>query len=320
MGCTLGGLATDDADKGVVEAGALDRQAGDAGPCVDQPGQQRLDPLGGHLEAPAIGIGRRVGGEQRGDRGIGAARAVADAFGQRRACVVDGALELAGAVGDDGEPVAEAFGVRHDVRREQDGGAAIALGEDQRLELFLIDGVKARKGFVEDEEVGAVDDAAEQLDEPFSGLDPVNQEKLEALILAERDRGATILFSTHIMAHAERLCDRLAIIAGGTRQFEGTVDDARATLPERVRYRPRRPDPSVAALLPADATPDADGWRFEMPAEGIEPLLTRLIDAGPGIAGLSIERPGLHDAFVRIVGRQAAEGAPQDIKPAESGA
>jgi ABC-2 type transport system ATP-binding protein len=158
------------------------------------------------------------------------------------------------------------------------------------------------------------------LDEPFSGLDPVNQEKLEALILAERDRGATILFSTHIMAHAERLCDRLAIIAGGTRQFEGTVDDARATLPERVRYRPRRPDPSVAALLPADATPDADGWRFEMPAEGIEPLLTRLIDAGPGIAGLSIERPGLHDAFVRIVGRQAAEGAPQDIKPAESGA
>jgi ABC-2 type transport system ATP-binding protein len=144
------------------------------------------------------------------------------------------------------------------------------------------------------------------LDEPFSGLDPVNQEKLEALILAERDRGATVLFSTHIMAHAERVCDRLAIIAGGKRRFEGTVADARATLPQRVHYRPQRPGPAVATALPADAVAEGDGWRFELPAEGIEPLLVRLIDAGHGIAGLSIERPGLHEAFVRIVGRQAA--------------
>src|SRR5690606_12224862 len=77
------------------------------------------------------------------------------------------------------------------------------------------------------------------LDEPFSGLDPVNQEKLEALILAERDRGATILFSTHVMAHAQRLCDRLAIIAGGRRRFEGTVMQARATLPMRAHFVPR---------------------------------------------------------------------------------
>ncbi|MGB7405760.1 MAG: ATP-binding cassette domain-containing protein, partial [Pacificimonas sp.] len=49
------------------------------------------------------------------------------------------------------------------------------------------------------------------LDEPFSGLDPVNQAALEAIIAKERDRGATILFSTHIMGHAERLCDALVI-------------------------------------------------------------------------------------------------------------
>ncbi len=146
------------------------------------------------------------------------------------------------------------------------------------------------------------------LDEPFSGLDPVNQEKLEALIVAERDRGATILFSTHVMAHAERLCDRLAIIAGGRRQFEGTVDDARATLPAQVHYLPHRPDPAIAALLPADAAPEGDGWRFAVPRGGIEPLLTPLIDAGHGIAGLTIERPTLHEAFVRIVGAVAAPG------------
>jgi ABC-2 type transport system ATP-binding protein len=143
------------------------------------------------------------------------------------------------------------------------------------------------------------------LDEPFSGLDPVNQEKLEALILAERDRGATVLFSTHIMAHAERVCDRLAIIAGGKRRFEGTVDDARATLPSRVHYRARQ-DAGVAAELPVDAVRHGDDWRFTLPAEGIEPLLARLIERGHGISALSIERPGLHEAFVNIVGRSAA--------------
>lgn len=147
------------------------------------------------------------------------------------------------------------------------------------------------------------------LDEPFSGLDPVNQEKLEALIVAERDRGATILFSTHVMAHAERLCDRLAIIAGGRRRFEGTVDDARATLPSRVRYVPRNGE-GVAAILPADAEAEAGGWRFALPPDGVEPILQRLLAAGHGIAGLTIERPTLHEAFVRVVGEAAASEEP----------
>lgn len=150
------------------------------------------------------------------------------------------------------------------------------------------------------------------LDEPFSGLDPVNQERLEGLVMAERDRGATILFSTHVMAHAERLCDRLAIIAGGKRRFEGTVAEARGTLPMRAHYVPHHPGDGIAALLPPDARRDrqGDGWTFSVPDEGVEQTLSRLIAGGFGIAGLSIERPGLHDAFVRIVGKAAAEGTP----------
>ena len=140
------------------------------------------------------------------------------------------------------------------------------------------------------------------LDEPFSGLDPVNQEHLESLILAERDRGATILFSTHVMGHAERLCDRLAIIAGAKRRFEGTVDEARGTLPMRAHYVPCSGDDTVGALLPTDALRYGSGWRFTVPVGGPEPLLLNLINAGHGIAGLTMERPGLHDAFVRIVG------------------
>jgi ABC-2 type transport system ATP-binding protein len=140
------------------------------------------------------------------------------------------------------------------------------------------------------------------LDEPFSGLDPVNQERLEALILAERDRGATVLFSTHVMAHAQRLCDRLTIIAKGRARFEGTVAEARGLLPQQVHYVPHRPDTAIAQHLPADAEPEGEGWRFQLPADGIEGLLSRLIAAGYGISGLAIERPGLHEAFVRIVG------------------
>jgi ABC-2 type transport system ATP-binding protein len=154
------------------------------------------------------------------------------------------------------------------------------------------------------------------LDEPFSGLDPVNQERLEALILAERDRGATILFSTHVMAHAERLCDRLCIIAGGKRRFEGTVADARGTLPMKAHYVPHHDGDGIAALLPPDATRDSAGWTFTVPDDGAETILKQLIDAGFGIAGLSIERPGLHEAFVRIVGAAAQDDEAASLEEA----
>jgi ABC-2 type transport system ATP-binding protein len=147
------------------------------------------------------------------------------------------------------------------------------------------------------------------LDEPFSGLDPVNQEHLEGLIKAEQARGATILFSTHVMAHAERLCARLSIIAGGQVRFEGTVDEARGRLPMRATYLATKEDDALAALLPADATRHGAGWRFTVPEGGAETLLLQLIQSGHGISGLTMERPGLHDAFVDIVQKVRAETA-----------
>ena len=147
------------------------------------------------------------------------------------------------------------------------------------------------------------------LDEPFSGLDPVNQENLEKLIRGEQARGATVLFSTHVMAHAERLCDRLAIIAGGKRRFEGTVGEARGRLPMQAHYTPERDEPSIAAMLPDDARHNGHEWIFSVPDGGIEAMLTRLTQSGHGVTGLSIERPGLHDAFVKIVGAKALADA-----------
>ena len=144
------------------------------------------------------------------------------------------------------------------------------------------------------------------LDEPFSGLDALNQGRLETLIRREADAGATILFSTHVIAHAERLCERIAIIAGGKVRFEGRVDIARDRLRPQVRLRTREAGGSWQAALPADTTRIEDEWHFEMPESGIEPLLRALIDADAGIESLSIERPGLHDAFVAIAGAAAA--------------
>ena len=151
------------------------------------------------------------------------------------------------------------------------------------------------------------------LDEPFSGLDPVNQERLELLVKRERDRGATILFSTHVMAHAERLCDRIAIIARSQRRFEGTVDEARALLPMQVRYTPRdsRDAAGIAAILPATAERHGDAWHFAIEDADVEPLLSQITASGHGVTGLSITRPALHDAFVHIV-RQVDAGFAAD--------
>ena len=144
------------------------------------------------------------------------------------------------------------------------------------------------------------------LDEPFSGLDALNQEKLEQLIRDQAAAGTTVIFSTHVIAHAERLCERIAIIAGGRAAFEGAVDEARGRLRPIVHLRTRAEDGPWRAALPSAAKLIGGEWRFELPEGGPEPLLKALIDGNAGIETLSIERPGLHDAFIAIAGEAAA--------------
>jgi ABC-2 type transport system ATP-binding protein len=145
------------------------------------------------------------------------------------------------------------------------------------------------------------------LDEPFAGLDAINQGRLEERIRSEAREGATIIFSTHVIAHAERLCERIAIIANGQVVFEGRVDDARSQLRPIVRLRTRAEDGPWRSAIPETARRDGEEWVFELPGSGPEPLLKALIDGGAGIETLAIERPGLHDAFVAIAGNAAAQ-------------
>jgi ABC-2 type transport system ATP-binding protein len=150
------------------------------------------------------------------------------------------------------------------------------------------------------------------LDEPFAGLDAINQGRLEELIRREARAGATIIFSTHVIAHAERLCERVAIIAKGKVAFDGGVDEARARLRPIVRLRTRASDGPWRSAIPGDARREGDEYVFELPDGGPEPLLRALIDGEAGIETLAIERPGLHDAFVSIAGSAAAQAMGQE--------
>ena len=156
------------------------------------------------------------------------------------------------------------------------------------------------------------------LDEPFAGLDALNQEKLEQLIRDQAAAGITIVFSTHVIAHAERLCERVVIIAEGKSAFEGAVDEARNRLRPIVHLRTRAEDGPWREALPATAKKVGGEWRFELPRGGPEPLLKALIDGNAGIETLSIERPGLHDAFIAIAGEAAARAMGHSATEAEA--
>ena len=156
------------------------------------------------------------------------------------------------------------------------------------------------------------------LDEPFSGLDPINQGKLERLIRDRAAKGVTVIFSTHVIAHAERLCERIAIVAAGRVAFNGRVDEARSRLRPIVRLRTRASDGPWRSALPGSARCERGEWIFELPKSGPEPLLKALIDGGAGIETLNIERPGLHEAFVAIAGdstARAMDEPPDEVAP-----
>src|SRR3954462_13130293 len=91
------------------------------------------------------------------------------------------------------------------------------------------------------------------LDEPFSGLDPINAQAVKDTVVDLKRRGKTVVFSTHVMENAERMCDAVCIIARGEKVFDGQVTDVRTSSGRRNVARasagttgPRRGDTGVA--------------------------------------------------------------------------
>ncbi len=147
------------------------------------------------------------------------------------------------------------------------------------------------------------------LDEPFSGLDPVNQQGLEEVIRGLAADGATVLFSTHVMQHAERLCDKVVLLARGRKAFEGTVAEAKGRT-RRFLELEGAIDPAAVQALPGVVSVENAGE-----ADGVRTLKARLADDAGGqealkqafVTGLDVRRfqlkePTLHDAFFALTG------------------
>ena len=148
------------------------------------------------------------------------------------------------------------------------------------------------------------------LDEPFSGLDPINQSVLEDLIRKLKNEGRTIVFSTHVMQHAERLCDRFLVIAKGQKRFEGTLAEARATYPRRLSLRAKG-DPTKIAAAPGviavapHGTPEDEFQDYDIElARGADPqaILRAAFAGGLELARFEDARASLHDIFVALAG------------------
>jgi ABC-2 type transport system ATP-binding protein len=147
------------------------------------------------------------------------------------------------------------------------------------------------------------------LDEPFSGLDPINQQAVEKMIRTAAGNGKTVLFSTHVMEHAERMCDRILLIARGRALFEGPVSEALAKTPRAATLETEGGYDLAAALAPSGfvALPDGEEegrkrWRIALDApDSSRRLLAACAAIGAPLALYEPNRATLHDAFMRMV-------------------
>ena len=147
------------------------------------------------------------------------------------------------------------------------------------------------------------------LDEPFSGLDPINQEVLEAIVREERARGRTILFSTHLMEQAERLCERVCLISRSRKVLDGDL--------KAMKRRER----SGAVAVEFDGDPGwlnrfgvagveqvEDAWHIATTGDGQRSqILAAALDSGIELRRFEILEPTLREIFVRHAGESAEE-------------
>ena len=138
------------------------------------------------------------------------------------------------------------------------------------------------------------------LDEPFSGLDPVNADVLRDAVLEMRRRGATIVFSTHDMATAEKMCDRIFMIFRGRKVLDGTLDEIQAHYAfDTIRIRTAAGAAGVASI-PGVLSVNDYGQLQEVRVTGDPQRFLQELSARTDVYQFEITRPSLHDIFVRI--------------------
>ena len=148
------------------------------------------------------------------------------------------------------------------------------------------------------------------LDEPFSGLDPLNAVVLRDLVLDLKRRGTTVIFSTHDMSVAEQICDAVIMIFRGDKVLDGSLQSIRqqfGTDTINVRFdRPTMLDRSFAGV---ESFEPAHEFKLRLPPNGdLRQLLSHLMHQGT-IERFERSTPTLQDIFVRLAdGHQARDG------------
>ena len=165
------------------------------------------------------------------------------------------------------------------------------------------------------------------LDEPFSGLDPINQKVLREIIGDLRHEGRTIIFSTHIIEHAERICDHVAIMARGRKVVDGPVQQVKRDHGERYVALATEEGSDPAAVLasspvvstsrstgsPADAQA-GDLMISLRPAADPNDLLQDLVRSGVRIRRFELVEPSLEQVFIDRVGETPeADGSEREV-------
>lgn len=154
------------------------------------------------------------------------------------------------------------------------------------------------------------------LDEPFSGLDPVNAQAMKDVVVDLAKQGRTVLFSTHVMEQAERMCDRIVIMARGEKVVDGAVSEVKADFGGRHVALGFTHDKERAATVLADPALVAKlndyGATAEVEmVEGADPerLLAGLVGAGVGLRRFEVVEPSLQAIFIAKVGAENAAHA-----------
>src|SRR6266699_4789811 len=151
------------------------------------------------------------------------------------------------------------------------------------------------------------------MDEAFSGLDPVNSQVLKDTVLELRAQGKTILFSTHIMEQAEKICDHVCIIARGKKLVDGTLSDLKRTHGGRdllVNFDGARgPADAIVVDRHLVAKADASGQfaELELAAQAdAQEILRALVTSGARLSRFELAEPSLNKIFIDLVGPDAA--------------
>jgi ABC-2 type transport system ATP-binding protein len=188
----------------------------------------------------------------------------------------------------------------------------VGIGAERRLQLR-----KFSKGMLQRVGIAQAlvnDPRVVFLDEPMSGVDPLGRRDIRQLILSLRDRGCTVFFSSHVLADAEALCSRVAILAGGRLAAEGSLSEILAFrvrgwelvmngVPEAAVEEARRLEQAVRVTRLGP-----DRYAFELPAEKpAERVLADLAARGAQLVSLNPLRDTLEDFFVRQVGGAAGD-------------